>query len=104
MSTRLTVEVGHHQGEARLAQEFNTCRQLWAEVLRVAVADARGEGYMPNGTRQVAAAIRTVTRDRAREWLTSDEQQVGSFLWICSLLELEPSAVRKALQLEAPPP
>lgn len=98
MSARLTVEVGHHQGYAQIADEVRPCVVLWSEVLRLAVEDARGQGR----TASTAPAVRRELIVRARAWLTNDEVGVGSFLWICSLLDLEPSCVRDAL--EAPPP
>lgn len=107
MNARLTLEVGHHQAATVLPDEVRGCVSLWAEVLRLAVDDARGGGCMPTGVTAVERPVlRTRMRAQARAWLTNDDQEVGTFLWICSLLDLEPVAVRAALapELEAPPP
>jgi len=60
------------------------CKRLWAAVLDQAVKEARaGKQYM--------------LVDKARAWLESESQEVGSFLWICLVLNLDPQSIRSCL-------
>lgn len=36
--------------------------------------------------------------DTELEWITSESMRVGSFLWICQALDLDPGKVRKVVQ------
>ena len=55
-----------------------TCERLWHAVLKQAIKDARWD----------------VT---ARAWFRSKDQGAGSFLWICTLLDLSPESIRRLL-------
>ena len=59
------------------------CKRLWTAVLKRAVEDAYSGG------------MTDVTGEGARVWFQSNNQGVGSFLWICSMLDLNPEFVRK---------
>jgi len=64
--------------EVDLMQE--PCKRLWLTVLKGAVHDSQnGDPYQ---------------RRKARYWLCSEERGIGSFIWICTNLELAPDAVR----------
>ena len=52
--------------------------RLWHAVLKQAIKDARWD----------------VT---ARTWFCSKDQETGSFLWICTLLDLNPESIRRLL-------
>ena len=54
------------------------CRILWCAVLRQAIKDSRWD----------------VT---ARPWFFSKDQEAGSFLWICTVLDLNPRFILKPL-------
>jgi len=54
------------------------CKRLWHAVLKQANKDARWD----------------VT---ARAWFRSKDQGAGSFLWICTLLDLSPESIRRIL-------
>ena len=56
-------------------------RDLWIAVILVAFDDLTGKdiGY---------------ARD-ASDWVHSSEQHVGSFIWVCHLLGVEPTAIRR---------
>ena len=54
------------------------CRLLWCAVLRQAIKDSRWN----------------VT---ARLWFFSEDQEAGSFLWICTVLDLNPRFILKPL-------
>ena len=60
-------------------------RDLWIAVILIAVDDLTGKdpGY---------------ARD-ASDWFYSSEQNVGSFIWVCHLLGVEPTAIRRGLTL-----
>lgn len=53
---------------------------LWAAVLHLAMRDLES-------TRASVALS-------ARRWVNSDEQRVGSFVWVCDMLGIEPATVR----------
>ena len=66
---------------------------LWLRVLSVSLADALGCGSaLPHGLK------RGKDQAQALEWIGSDYNTPGSFLWICHSLDLDPQAVRQALQ------
>jgi len=54
------------------------CKRLWHAVLQQAIKDARWD----------------VT---ARTWFWSKDQGTGSFLWICTVLDLSPEFIRRLL-------
>lgn len=56
-------------------------KRLWFSVFKTAIEDFRGI-HGP------------VLREDARSWLISDYEGIGSFIWICSVLDLEPFFIR----------
>lgn len=61
-------------------------RKLWAHVLLQAVADLSGHDPIARP---------------ARAWITSTNDSIGSFIWICHQLALDPAAVRKRVLYNA---
>jgi hypothetical protein len=60
----------------------DNCRNLWAAVLERAIEDAvRGGNYW-------------IDRENAKTWFLSDDRDVGSFLWVCDIVNLDPSVLR----------
>ncbi len=55
------------------------CKKLWRAVLRQALRDAGGAMF----------------RETALGWIRAESHQVGSFLWVCMLLEIEPGRIRR---------
>jgi hypothetical protein len=55
-------------------------RKLWANVLLQAVTDLNG---------------RDLVARSARAWFRSNENSVGSLIWICHQMSLDPDAVRR---------
>ena len=53
---------------------------LWSSVLSLAIQDLSGPGLVAKP---------------ARAWLTSRSTSLGSFIWICDQLGLDPAAVRQ---------
>jgi len=68
--------------------ENEACEDLWQAVLEQAVKDARG-------TRRYHSIVK-----EAREWFRSENEEPGSFLWVCRILRLDPEAVRGAVEKE----
>lgn len=68
------------------------CMALWAEVLRVGLVDAARAfpSYLSNPHMHYEPL----------DWLYSDELSTGSFVWICNLFGLDPSAVRSAARMK----
>ena len=58
------------------------CRRLWAAVLEQAVEDVkRGRD----------------NSDTALSWFQSDSENVGSFLWVCGILGIDPESIKRIL-------
>ena len=66
--------------------EIEACKDLWLAVLEQAVKDARG-------TRRYYSIV-----EEAREWFRSEDENPGSFLWVCRILFLDPAAIRDAVE------
>lgn len=58
----------------------DACKRLWAAVLDQAIRDALGGNLY--------------LRKTAWAWFHSEHQRVGSFLWICTILGLNPRFVQ----------
>ena len=79
--------------------------ELWGAVLLQAIEDYRrkGAGYEVsiNGIRLRGwyhdKEIRREKR-RAEEWFKSEDADMGSYLWICDLLHLDPDRVRARIR------
>jgi hypothetical protein len=63
------------------------CRRLWAAVLEQAIKDARDETSKP-------LRFERPDGQSAQHWFGSENDGIGSFLWICEMLDLEPRFVR----------
>lgn len=63
-------------------------RKLWFAVLEQAAKDAEGDMRGPYG--------KYIT-EGARAWFFSKNQGIGSFLWVCLMLDLNPEVVRSIL-------
>jgi hypothetical protein len=66
-------------------------RRLWAGVLVQAIRDCVGYIAAPN--KRERARVQYF----ARLWFADDNREVGSFLWVCDQLELEPSWIRRRM-------
>ena len=61
--------------------------QLWTHVIIQAIRDSEAP------TLSKAPAVRRY----ARHWLASSNEEVGSFLWACQLIDVDPYFIRSAL-------
>ena len=61
-------------------------RNLWAAVLEQAVKD-------------VLQCTASLDRERTLSWFESKRKDVGSFLWICNVLDLNPETIRMYIRL-----
>lgn len=77
-------------------------RALWASVLLQAVRDVRAAPTIEAQRRadlgdqpylSIVGAMRSAT-DCARTWMKSANEDLGSFRWICDLLDLDADRVR----------
>jgi hypothetical protein len=89
----MRLEVGHHQAVLSLPDDLRPFIGLWSDVLRLAFEDARG-GLLGVSPRYGDRAVAT----DALQWFRSEVDEVGSFVWICDLLGLDPDAVRASLK------
>ncbi len=58
-------------------------RRLWCAVLEQALEDAKSRSFKH--------------KEEALEWFHSPSRGTGSFLWICSALDIDPGLIKKAL-------
>lgn len=73
--------------------EALSCRRLWASVVRTAADDLfSGWGKHDTKKRYYMGSMAS-----AEAWFKSDVSDVGSFLWICDILDLSAEAIRKSL-------
>ncbi len=76
-------------GERDLA--IDACRALWCELLTLAVEEACGK--VADAHTASTANIRRIM-DEAREWFGRPGRGVGSFLWVCNALNMNPGPIR----------
>ena len=57
-------------------------RELWAAVLKQAIEDAQ-------------KYIGSFAMEKAHQWFKNESDEVGSFLWICSILDLAPESIKR---------
>ena len=72
------AEHGYLMGEHEMDVSY---KRLWVAVLKQAVEEALGR----KGVRLMK---------KAQTWLQNDNQTIGSFLWICAVLQLDPQSIR----------
>jgi hypothetical protein len=59
--------------------------ELWTEVIAQSIRDLDSRGSSRYAARE------------AEDWFSSDSQVIGSFDWVCWLMNIEPSFIRAAL-------
>ena len=68
-------------------------KKLWAAVLMQAFVDLEGMLFGQRSTRA------SMEREQAERWVKSnDKSYIGSFLYVCEVLDLEPEVVRKKFE------
>ena len=67
---------------------------LWTRVLWQAIADA----VDPRPLFVKTEKGRRKLRRKAREWLSDDEDRIGSFWWVCRILDIDGAAVREVVR------
>jgi hypothetical protein len=85
-ANRLAVECGWGT-EHRILPEA----ELWTEVILQAIDDM---------DRRTSSASRSA-QDSARQWFASENDGIGSFVWSCRVIDVDPSWVRSALARRA---
>lgn len=61
--------------------------ELWTQVILQAINDLDGRTSLTPGS----------AKDSAREWFASESDAVGSFIWACQIINVEPSFIRSCL-------
>lgn len=61
--------------------------ELWTEVILQAIDDL---------DRRTSSASLSA-QDSARQWFASDHKGIGTFVWSCRVVDVDPSRVRSAL-------
>jgi len=67
-------------------------RRLWAAVIDEAVNAAHG--LLPG----VDKSRRPLEQSRALRWFASESQDIGSYLWVCWYLRLDPQQFRQKVR------
>lgn len=104
-ATKTSVTRGAEQNAAALEwllgaraveQDPDACRDLWVAVLDDArmLVSTGGRGLEPDG-RGDWSRNTTDDRRRARDWMLSRDEDVGTFRWICTLLDWDADVVRE---------
>ena len=62
-------------------------QRLWAAVLEQAIKDVRSDLRVHKGK------VKSIFNESAWSWFYSENQDVGSFHWICNMLSLDPNFV-----------
>ena len=61
--------------------------ELWTQVILQAISDLNGRTSLTPGSAQ----------DSAREWFASECDAVGSFIWTCQIINVDPNFIRSRL-------
>ena len=71
-------------------------QQLWAAVLNRARMDLKGHGALGTGQHfgRLAGPRAAIM---AAKWFAADTEQPGDFLWVCTVLGIQPDAIRASL-------
>lgn len=77
-------------------------KNLWASMLIQAIQDIqkRRSFYkeeFDKDTKKHNIATRENAKETAEAWVNDDREDVGSFIWVCWTLGLEPKRTRKAI-------
>jgi hypothetical protein len=83
---RFAAECGWGTGHKMLPEA-----ELWTEVILQAIDDM---------DRCRSSASRSA-EDSARQWFASDNEDIGTFVWSCRVVNVDPSRVRSALARRA---
>jgi len=67
--------------------ENNPYKNLWSAVLDRAMQDIKG--IIPGSEKYREKKI----IKEAEDWFGSDDRDIGSFLWVCEILDLQPDKV-----------
>lgn len=78
-------------------------RELWAAVLKQAIADATvgpSVWELPHkgATIEEINQFRRELRLAAEEWIADETNEPRRFVWVCEQLDLDPGAVRAAVE------
>jgi hypothetical protein len=70
----------------------NSTLELWKEVLKRALKDIK-----TGPDKKELDDYIYCTKKNAEDWIRSDVETPGSFIWVCELVSLEPTAVRREI-------
>lgn len=75
-------------------------RALWAATLRQLAQDWHGVGVIKTEAGKTRAEIAAELHDMAEAHIASDSDTVGSFRWICEILDLDAMALSRGLKTQ----
>jgi hypothetical protein len=68
--------------------EWDKARALWTAVLIQAAVDLSGK--------DAGKGLSPIIKSSAKRWFLSPADHIGSFVWVCEILGLDPARTRKA--------
>ena len=74
----------------RYTDESLPVLKMWAAVMNEAIDCVRHRRVVGANN----AWARRMEIERACEWFLNNDMRMGSFLWVCQVLELDPNAIR----------
>lgn len=74
-------------------------RDLWAAVLWTALLDISAPAARTYEVADSTNYKSLSNKETAQDWVFSEEFEIGSFLWVCQLLEMNPETMRKGITM-----
>lgn len=72
-------------------------RDLWAAVMWTALLDISAPATRTYEVTDTTIYKSLSHKDTAEAWVFSDEFEIGSFLWVCQLLDMNPETLRQGI-------
>ena len=70
---------------------MDPCKNLWMAVLEQAMED------ILTGPAHRRGKVESIFKNTALAWFHSDNEGIGSFLWVCEHLDIDPHTVHHIL-------
>lgn len=98
------LELEENYYDAYEHHDYVALKKLWAAKLYLIITDytscLRAERAKSQATREkeMRATGSSIEARKAKRWIYSDDEHVGSFVWICHVLGFNPDGVRYGIQ------
>ena len=78
------------------APDLTLCQRLWFSVLNRARMDLKGHGSLGTGQHHGRLSGPRAAL-MAEKWFAAETEQPGDFVWVCTMLGIQPDGVRASL-------